>query len=170
MKTQSFVGYIVAAVILAVSQAQAAGLPPDPTSLLIRYRVVSTESLTEITSTFDGFIFRDGLVVEHHFNDTGECSVVRASALPEKLSRLKTALGVNRVDIQQGNCINEPPGEFSVERQVTWFGRGRRQHSYQYGVGHSFGGVCPSEVQLIDRAITDVFGTATGEQTRQTCP
>jgi len=170
MKTQTFVGYILASIILTVSQAQAAGQPPpDPRSLLIRYRVVSTDSLTEITSTLDAFIFRDGLIIERLSDDAGKCLAVRASALPERLSLLKVALGVNRVDIQEGNCTNEPPGNYTAMREVTWFGRGRRQHSYRYGLGVS-GLLCPSEINQIDHAITSVLGGATDALTEQTCP
>ena len=136
---------------------------------MIRYRVVSTDSFTEITSTFDGFIFRDGLIIERLTDDVGKCLVVRASALRERLSHLKVALGVNRVDIQQGNCANEPPGDYTAVREVTWFGRGRRQHSYRYGLGVS-GLVCPSEIAQIDHAITSVLGGATDALTEQTCP
>lgn len=156
--------------MLFVAQAHAAELPPPgPTSLLIRYRVVSTDSFTEITSKLDAFIFRDGLIIERLTDDVGKCLVVRASALPERLSRLKVALGINRVDRQQGNCTNEPPGDYTAVREVTWFGRGRRQHSYRYGLSVS-GERCPSEIDQIDHAITSVLAGATDALTEQTCP
>ena len=170
MELQAFLRLVGAVALLLATPTQAAAPPPAPTSLLIRYRVVSTDSFTEITSILDAFIFRDGLVIEHLSNDTGGCSYVRASAQAEKLARLKTVLGRNRVDLQQGNCTSEPPGDSTVERQVTWFGRGRRQHSYRYGFGDSFGELCSFELREIDLVITEAIGTAIDRQTAQTCP
>ena len=170
MRKPIFVGYLIAATIL-LAQTQAAGLPPpEATSLLIRYRSVRVDFFPEVTSTYEALIFRDGLIIERRANSVGECQVVRASALPEKLSRLNVTLRENKVGLQQGDCISETPGDFRTEREVSWFGRGARQHSYRHGFGDSFAGSVPPEIIRIDLAIADVLFNSTGRQTAQTCP
>lgn len=164
------IGWLAAACAFFATATRGAEPPAGSNSLLIRYRVVGTDNVTQVTSMSDGYIFRDGLVIERLTNDVGKCEITRASALPERLLILKKKLGENRVDIQQGDCISEPPGPFTVEREVTWFGRGKRQHSYRYGNHGPLGGSCPAEVIQIDLAISDVLGTATGTQREQTCP
>jgi hypothetical protein len=145
----------------------AAEAPAAATSLLIHYHVTSLEVLTGVEATSDSLIFRDGLVIERLEDSLGRCSVVRSRALPQALRDLNAVLARNRVGLQQGNCSSEPDGDYRVERRLTWFGKGSRQHSYT--IGTLLGELCPLATREIDQAVTAVLGTATERQVATAC-
>jgi hypothetical protein len=167
MRTKSLVAAITATAALLSTAALSAASPPAPSSLLLRYRV-TFDAIIGPTATTDSFIFRDGLVIQKGTDGLGACAVVRADAVPEKLRQLRDALARNRVATQEGDCSSEPPDEGLVEREVTWFGKGTRTHTYRTGAG--LGEMCPLSTLEIDLAITALLGTVVDAQTAQTCP
>ena len=168
MKTKVVIGCIVAASALFATETQSAGAPA-PSSLLIRYHVTSTEALAGATSTGDSLIFRDGLIIENFIGGDGHCLVVRSTALIGMLKELQHALSSNNVGFQSGNCASQDaPGDYQVERQVTWFGRGERQNTYK--IGTALGALCPSGTLEIDSAIQSLLTTAKDKHVAHTCP
>lgn len=163
------IGWLVAASAFLATATRGAEPLPGSTSLLIRYVRTTTSTLFGTRSTGDSLIYRDGLVIER-VNDGGVlCWVLRGTASPEELGNLLATLATNRIGQQQGNCqIKEPIDNFHVETQVTWFGKGNRQHRYQ--TSNEAASLCPAATMEIDQAIQSLLATAGKDQTSIPCP
>jgi hypothetical protein len=145
--------------ILSSASLARAQSPQMNTSLLLRQSVTAVSDFTGGRSSSERLIFNDGLVIAREVDAAGRCHLIRSTASRTTVRNLQRALTANRVATQEGDCtIKEPVDNFLVEKQVTWFGRGRRQHTYR--TGNRMGGLCPESTSEIEGAMQAVVADA----------
>jgi hypothetical protein len=166
-------GKILIGILTVLSSASLvrAQSPQTNTSLLLRQSMTAVSDFTGGRSSAERLIFNDGLVIAREVDEAGRCHLIRSTASRTTVRSLQRALTANRVAAQQGDCtIKEPIDNFLVEKQVTWFGRGQRQHTYR--TGNRMGDLCPDSTSAIERAIQAVVANAFGSpaaQSAMTC-
>lgn len=160
------IGKFLIGILLILSYARMAGAQHTATSLLLRHDVTAVSDFTGGSSVSERLIFNDGLVIAREVDEAGRCSLIRSSASRATVRSLQRVLAENRVAAQQGDCtIKEPIDNFLFEKQVTWFGRGQRQHTYR--TGNRMGDLCPDSTSEIERAIQAVVAEAFGSPAAQ---
>lgn len=145
--------------LLSCASLARAQSPPTNTSLLLRQGVTAISDFTGGRSSSERLIFSDGLVIAREVDEAGRCRLIRSSASQTTVRNLQRALTRHRVAAQEGDCtIKEPIDNFLVEKQITWFGRGPRQHTYR--TGNRMGDLCPEATSEIERALQAVVAEA----------
>lgn len=148
---------LAAWVFLTTHAARAESSPDD--RLLLHLHEAFDSDFFDFSGTTETSIFRDGLVVERGSDSGNHCWIRRGAGTPEMLHELQEVLLRNRVGFQEGNClIHEAVDNFAVERQVTWLGRGGRQHTYK--TGNVFHDPCTAGTVEIDDAIRSFVANA----------
>jgi hypothetical protein len=151
--------------VLMVGATPAAG---DERAPLVRYRVILTEGIEGKQVVRESLVFRDGLLLEQVTDGSSECTLFRKRLSDHEMDQLKATLAANRVGVQSGSCASDDaPGEYHIERVLTWFGRGNRQNTYV--IGTALGPRCPSDVLMIDRTIQTVLATASDGPSARAC-
>lgn len=160
---KSLIGIL--AILFSASMARAQS-PQTNTSLLLRQGVTAISDFSGGRSSSERLIFHDGLVIVREVDEGGRCYLIRSAASRATVRDLQRVLAENRVATQQGDCtIKEPIDNFLVEKLITWFGRGERQHTYR--TGNRMGDLCSDSLNEIERAVQAVVAEAFGSPAAQ---
>jgi hypothetical protein len=105
----------------------------------------------ELNREIQTLLYDDGLVIQTTVTNVAEVTLLRSAGTARTLPDLKGALAANRVARQLGFCDLGVPTSDTDRLSVTWFGRGRRNHSFT--TGQSYDVQCPQSTKSIVAAI-----------------